>query len=64
LGFLPTYLYLGAVRWRLRQRLTNSERMLADMRAMPPSAASSLAIPPAGDADRIDAAVAAEGRLL
>ncbi|WP_288937845.1 lipopolysaccharide assembly protein LapA domain-containing protein [uncultured Sphingomonas sp.] len=64
LGFLPTYLYLGAVRWRLRQRLTNSERMLADLRAVPPAPVSALPIAPAGDALPIDEAVAAEGRLL
>lgn len=34
IGFVPTYLYLGATRWRLRQRLTTSERMLADSRAL------------------------------
>jgi len=35
IGFVPTYLYLGTVRWRLRQRLTTCERMLADARALP-----------------------------
>ena len=34
IGFLPTYLYLGTVRWRLRQRLASCERMLADSRAV------------------------------
>jgi lipopolysaccharide assembly protein A len=33
IGFVPTYLYLGTVRWR--QRLTTCERMLADARALP-----------------------------
>ena len=33
LGFLPTYLYLGTVRWRLRQRLAACERLLVDQRA-------------------------------
>lgn len=32
IGFLPTYAYLGTVRWRLRQRLASCERMLADSR--------------------------------
>ena len=35
IGFVPTYLYLGTVRWRLRQRLTTCERMLTDARALP-----------------------------
>ena len=34
IGFLPTYLYLGTVRWRLRQRLATCERMLADSRTL------------------------------
>ncbi|WP_295560012.1 lipopolysaccharide assembly protein LapA domain-containing protein [uncultured Sphingomonas sp.] len=38
IGFVPTYLYLGTVRWRLRQRLTTCERMLADARALPMAA--------------------------
>lgn len=38
IGFLPTFLYLNAVRWRLRQRLSASERALAEARAMPPPA--------------------------
>ena len=33
LGLLPTYLYLGTVRWRLRQRLSACERLLAEQRA-------------------------------
>lgn len=34
LGFLPTYVYNRAVRWRLRQRLTTTERSLAEARAV------------------------------
>ncbi len=53
IGFLPTYLYLGTVRWRLRQRLATCERMLADSRALaaapvtPP--ATAIVGDPAGD---------------
>jgi hypothetical protein len=36
LGFLPTYLYQRALRWRLRQRLATNERALAEARAVPP----------------------------
>jgi hypothetical protein len=32
-GLLPTLLYHHAVRWRLRGRLANSERTIADLRA-------------------------------
>ena len=31
-GFVPTWLWHRAVRWRLRQRLATSERSLADLR--------------------------------
>lgn len=33
IGFVPTWLYQRAMRWRLRQRLTAAERSLADLRA-------------------------------
>ncbi|OWK32579.1 LapA family protein [Sphingomonas mucosissima] len=33
-GFLPTFLYQRAVRWRLRQRLAAAERTVADLRAL------------------------------
>ena len=33
LGLVPTLLYHHAVRWRLRTRLVNSERTVADLRA-------------------------------
>jgi uncharacterized integral membrane protein len=60
IGFLPTYLYMGARRWRLRQRLTTCERTLADLRiaAVTPSpalveptlpVATPLPIAPAGE---------------
>jgi len=46
LGFLPTYLYLGTVRWRLRQRLAACERLLADHRAQAASAAAPIVADP------------------
>ena len=69
IGFLPTYLYYHAVRWRLRARLGSSERALSEARALPlappPSpppnpSLSSPASPPAP----IDDAAVAEGRLV
>ncbi|MBS0285433.1 MAG: DUF1049 domain-containing protein [Proteobacteria bacterium] len=36
IGFVPTLIYQRAMRWRLRQRLNNAERALADLRAAPP----------------------------
>ncbi|MCC2979060.1 MULTISPECIES: hypothetical protein [unclassified Sphingomonas] len=33
-GFLPTFLYQRAIRWRLRQRLAAAERTVADLRAL------------------------------
>lgn len=33
IGFVPTLIYQRAMRWRLRQRLSNAERALADLRA-------------------------------
>ena len=41
LGFLPTYLYHRAVRWRMRQRLMTTERSLAEARIVLPAPASS-----------------------
>lgn len=56
-GLLPTWLYHQAVRWRLTQRLTSSERSIAGLRTAAFAAAPShdapqppgddLAIPPA-----------------
>ncbi|MFW2852228.1 lipopolysaccharide assembly protein LapA domain-containing protein [Sphingomonas sp. TX0543] len=40
IGFLPTLLYQRAMRWRLRLRLTNAERALADLRATTPNPVS------------------------
>ena len=37
LGFLPTYIYHRAVRWRMRQRLTTTERSLAEARIVVPA---------------------------
>ncbi len=34
-GFLPTTLYHSTVRWRLRSRLANAQRAVADMRIIP-----------------------------
>ena len=58
IGFLPTYLYLGTVRWRLRQRLATCERMLADSRV--------LAATPAASPTTVDPVVdtTPEGRLI
>jgi lipopolysaccharide assembly protein A len=36
LGLLPTWLYHHAIRWRLRSRLANAERAIADLTAAPP----------------------------
>ncbi len=33
-GFLPTLLYQRTMRWRLRQRLVNAERSLAELRVI------------------------------
>jgi|GEM_PF-303223 len=35
IGFVPTYIYHRAVRWRLKQRLTSTERSLSEARSMP-----------------------------
>ena len=63
LGFLPTYLYLGTVRWRLRQRLATCERMLADSRAPVPVAPTAVTpvapAVPVADTDPLP-----EGRLV
>ena len=40
IGFVPTYAYYHAVRWRLKQRLTNSERSLVEARSLPIAPAS------------------------
>jgi hypothetical protein len=39
IGLLPTMLYYHAVRWRLRNRLTTTERTLTDLRSalVPPA---------------------------
>ena len=47
LGFLPTYAYNRAVRWRLRQRLTTTERSLAEARAVVTAPTPSYAPTPA-----------------
>ncbi|MDE0877844.1 MAG: hypothetical protein OSB00_04140 [Sphingomonas bacterium] len=35
LGFVPTYIYHRAVRWRLKQRLASTDRALVEARALP-----------------------------
>lgn len=52
-GFLPTFLYQRAIRWRLRQRLAAAERTVADLRALelprpspPPAATPEQTAPP------------------
>ncbi|WP_298670062.1 lipopolysaccharide assembly protein LapA domain-containing protein [uncultured Sphingomonas sp.] len=57
IGFVPTLIYQRAMRWRLRLRLNNAERALADLRAAPigtPLAESAATAPatiaPPGDA--------------
>ncbi|QKS00777.1 DUF1049 domain-containing protein [Sphingomonas sp. CL5.1] len=49
-GFVPTLIYQRAMRWRLRQRLNNAERALADLRAAPPvvAPATEAHVPAAG----------------
>ncbi len=56
-GLLPTYLYLGTVRWRLRQRLATCERMLADSRVLATAAAPAPVV-----AEPVE--TPADGRLL
>ena len=47
IGFLPTYVYSRAVRWRLRQRLTTVERSLTEARAVATTSAPPAAyVPP------------------
>jgi len=36
LGWLPTYLYFRTQRWRLAQRLNTAERVIADLKPVPP----------------------------
>ena len=42
-GFLPAYLSLVTVRWRMRQRIAATERALADLRAAQAAAPAKLA---------------------
>jgi putative membrane protein len=53
LGFVPTWLYYIAVRWRLRQRLASAQRAVEDLQRMPvtppvqpPAMVSEATIPP------------------
>lgn len=39
-GLLPTLMFHYAVRWRLKQRLTTTERIIADLRGMQAPAAA------------------------
>lgn len=54
IGSIPTWIALRATRWTLNRRLDNSERQLADMRAMAnrpsdPAPAPNPASPPVND---------------
>jgi putative membrane protein len=61
LGFLPAQIYHLAVRWRLRQRLATSERLLTDLRlAMTPPAPPVQAFHP-GELPAVPAAVPTTG---
>ncbi|WP_445192661.1 hypothetical protein ACT009_01605 [Sphingomonas sp. Tas61C01] len=66
LGFLPTYVYNRAVRWRLRQRLNATERSLAEARAVvaptPPAYIPAPVVEPAPPVDPLTPL--AEGRLV
>lgn len=60
IGFVPTWLYNRAIRWRLRQRLVVAERSLADARGvlhMPPAPVTATPVTTAAEP-------APEGRLL
>ena len=65
-GFLPTYLYFHAIRWRLRQRLATCERQLADLRAAPavPSYSPPATMVPAAPAEDPAPLPIADGRLV
>ncbi|MDQ2892320.1 MAG: hypothetical protein M3R64_04405 [Pseudomonadota bacterium] len=61
IGFVPAYLYYHAVRWRLKQRLSGTERALVEARALP------ITPPPPMDRPDPPATVddlAANGRLV
>ncbi|MCU6452890.1 hypothetical protein LPN01_02245 [Sphingomonas sp. A2-49] len=62
-GFLPTYLYLGTVRWRLRQRLASCERMLAESRTLAAAPAAPVATPILREGDPVPGE-RVEGRLI
>ncbi|WP_033921644.1 LapA family protein [Sphingomonas sp. 37zxx] len=53
IGFIPLYLVHAAGQWRLKSRLSNAERALADLRA-----ATQPSEVPAIEADAVDAAPA------
>lgn len=51
-GWLPTWLYFRAQRWRLAQRLNTAERVIADLKPVPSiavvePAATATPVPPA-----------------
>jgi lipopolysaccharide assembly protein A len=58
-GLVPTWLYYRVARWRLAQRLTAAERVIADLRPVPvpmgadplPSTPSSV-VPPSATAEQ------------
>lgn len=59
IGFVPLFVYHVAGNWRMKSRLTNAERALADLRAAnaaPPPAATTLTPEPIVDPIEPDAA--------
>ena len=44
-GMLPTWLYFRAQRWRLTQRLSTAERIIADLKPAPTVAADPIPVP-------------------
>ena len=46
-GWLPTYLYFRAQRWRLAQRLNTAERVIADLKPVPVAMSAADPVSPA-----------------
>ena len=46
-GWLPTYLYFRAQRWRLAQRLNTAERVIADLKPVPVATSAADPVSPA-----------------
>jgi uncharacterized integral membrane protein len=62
IGFLPVYLFHHTVRWRLRSRLSNAERTVTELRAIPPETPAPEPSAPIGSA--IDVPTPPPGTLL